>query len=347
MGQPVRVVVVDDSTFMRGALVRMIEKDPRFKVVDVASNGEEGVAKVRQHLPDVVTMDVEMPIMNGIEALRAIMASTKTPVVMVSTLTEAGAATTLQALELGAVDFFPKALNDKEKNIFKGAEDIHSKLLAAAGVTNGRVNQLALQEPVKAALPALNRVFRVHAKVVVIGSSTGGPRALQTVLQALPVTMPVPVVVAQHMPPQFTLALAKRLDETCALRVVEAKHGDVLMPGMVYIAPGGFHVRMTPAGLKVEEDKGESLYKPSVDVLAESALATYGKQVLAVMLTGMGNDGTREFVKLHKAGAHVLAQDQASSVVYGMPRAVLEAGGVDEVLGLDKIGARVGGLLGV
>lgn len=346
MTQQVRVVVVDDSTFMRGALVRMIEKDPRFKVVDVASNGEEGVAKVKQHLPDVVTMDVEMPIMNGIEALRAIMASTKTPVVMVSTLTEAGAATTLQALELGAVDFLPKALNNKEKNIFKGAEEIHAKLLAAAGVTNGRADKLAAQAPVKTALPAASRVLRVNAKVVVIGSSTGGPRALQAVLQALPATMPVPVVVAQHMPPQFTLALAKRLNETCAVQVVEAKHGDVLMPGKVYIAPGGFHVRTTPTGLRIDEDKGESLYKPSVDVLAESALATYGKQVLGVMLTGMGNDGTREFVKLHKAGAHVLAQDQASSVVYGMPRAVLEAGGVNEVLGLDKIGARVCALLG-
>ena len=189
-------------------------------------------------------------------------------------------------------------------------------------------------------------MVEVNAKVVVIGSSTGGPQALQQVVSQLPANLPVPVVIAQHMPPQFTLALAKRLDDTCPPKVVEAKDGDALTRGVVYIAPGGMHLRVTPNGLRVDGDKGESLYKPSVDVLAESALNAFGKNVLGVMLTGMGNDGTKEFVKLKKAGAYNLAQDQASCVVYGMPRSVVEAGGADEVVPLDRIGTRIREVLG-
>jgi two-component system chemotaxis response regulator CheB len=162
----------------------------------------------------------------------------------------------------------------------------------------------------------------------------------------LPNNLPAPVVVAQHMPPQFTLALAKRLDDTCPPKVVEAKDGDPLTRGIVYIAPGGMHLRVTPNGLRVDGDKGESLYKPSVDVLAESALNAFGKNVLGVMLTGMGNDGTKEFVKLKRAGAYNLAQDQASCVVYGMPRSVVEAGGADEVVPLDRMGSRIREVLG-
>lgn len=349
MAEQVRVIVVDDSAFMRGALVRMIERDARFKVIDTASNGQEGVEKVRSLRPDVVTMDVEMPVMNGLEALKAIMESVRTPVVMVSTLTEAGALTTMKALELGAVDFLPKALNDKDKNIFRGAENLHEKLLAAAGVVNGRAEKVAemkLYAP-KVALPAPSLTARVDAKVVVIGSSTGGPKALQTVVTQLPKNLPVPVVVAQHMPPQFTLALAKRLDETCDINIVEAAAGDLLQPGKVYIAPGGFHMRLKPTmGLSIDPDLGESPYKPSVDVLAQSVHEVYGKHVLGVMLTGMGSDGTREFVKMHQSGAYVIAQDQATSVVYGMPKTVLEAGGVDEVLPIEKIGLRIRSLLG-
>lgn len=348
MAEQIRVIVVDDSAFMRGALVRMIERDARFKVIDTASNGQEGVDKVRSLKPDVVTMDVEMPVMGGLDALKAIMDTVRTPVIMVSTLTEAGAATTLRALELGAVDFLPKALNDKDKNIFRGAENLHEKLLAAAGVVNGRAEKVAevrLQAP-QVAVPAPSATVRVDARVVVVGSSTGGPKALQTFVSQLPKNLPVPVVIAQHMPPQFTLALAKRLDETCEPRVCEASTGEILQPGHVYIAPGGHHMRVRHNGISIDEDRGESPYKPSVDVLAESVREVYGKQVLGVMLTGMGADGTREFVKLRQAGAHIIAQDQASSVVYGMPKAVLEAGGVDEVLDLEKIGSRVRSLLG-
>lgn len=346
-GGQIRVLVVDDSTFMRSALVRMVEMDKRFKVVGIAVNGQEGVEKAKELKPDVMTLDIEMPIMNGIEALKEIMASTKTPVIMVSTLTEAGAKVTLEALDLGAVDFIPKALNDKSNNIFKGAETLHEKLWAAAHA-NGAPAAMA-EAPAAAASvpppPAAERASRVEAKVILIGSSTGGPKALGEVLRQLPANLRQPVVVAQHMPPQFTTILAARLDETCPLKVVEAADGQTLAAGTVYIAPGGMHMRLEAGVLRIRPDAGESPYKPSVDVLTESIRRGFGKSVLAVMLTGMGNDGTREFVKLKQGGGYVLAQDAATSVVYGMPKAVAEAGGVHEVLPLARIGQRIRELL--
>jgi two-component system, chemotaxis family, protein-glutamate methylesterase/glutaminase len=333
MANPIRVLVVDDSSFMRNALKRSIERDPRFKVIDTAGNGQEGVEKALALKPDVVTLDVEMPVMNGLEALKAIVAKSTIPVVMVSAMTEAGAKITIDALTLGAVDFIPKS---------KGAEHIHAKLLAAVNAGLSRkimairraVPQPPLPRPVRLAA-------RVPAKLVVIGSSTGGPQALQEVIRSLPAKFPVPIVIAQHMPPQFTLALAKRLDDLSAVRVMEAEDGTPLMPGTVYIGPGGKHLRVTSTHIKVEAEKGESLYKPSVDVLAESAFTAFGKYFLGVMLTGMGNDGAKEFIRLHKAGGYTLVQDQGTCVVYGMPRAVADAGAADEVLPLEQIGPRI------
>lgn len=353
----IRVLVVDDSSFMRGALTRMISKNPRFVVIDTAVDGKEGVEKAQALKPDVMTMDVEMPVMNGLEALAEIMKTVKTPVIMISTLTEAGAETTIKALELGAVDFVPKAFGDQERNIFRGAEELHEKLMAAAGVDLDDVRAptvspsnfaTGLPRPTAQPAPLPPKAvpgLRVNARLVVIGSSTGGPKALQTLVEQLPANLPVPVVVAQHMPPQFTLALARRLDETCKIRVKELVDNDPLMPGTVYISPGGLHTRVTSIQCKVAEDKGESLYKPSVDVLAESVAAAYGRNVIAVMLTGMGSDGMKEFVKLKNLGAHVIAQDRESCVVYGMPKAVVEAGGATEVLPLEDIGRRIALLL--
>lgn len=345
MDRKIRVLVVDDSTFMRGALVRMIERDARFSVVGTAVNGREGVDKARELRPDVITMDVEMPVMNGIEALREIMATVKLPVVMLSTLTESGAAVTMQALELGAVDFIPKALQDKDKNIFRGAELIHEKLLAAAAAVVAPEARPATPAAPPAA-PAI-AVSRVSARMVVVGSSTGGPRALQAFLQQLPERFPLPIVVAQHMPASFTKALADRLNETCAVTVVEATDGMRTMPGTVYIAPGGVHMRVAADGtLRIAEDLGESPYKPSVDVLGDSVLAASGGQAIGVMLTGMGNDGSRAFLALRKAGGYILAQDQASSVVYGMPKVVAENGAANEIIALSEMGRRLVSLVG-
>lgn len=370
--KPVRVLVVDDSSFMRGALVRMISKNPRFTVIDTAADGKEGVEKAKALKPDVMTMDVEMPVMNGLEALAEIMKTVKTPVIMVSTLTEAGAQTTIKALELGAVDFVPKAFGDKERNIFRGADELYEKLFAAAGVDAGGAapsmpsphvstpaapslspSVLAVGMPPRPASPAaipapLPSTLRIpHARLVMVGSSTGGPKALQVLLEKLPANFPLPVVVAQHMPPQFTLALANRLNETCPIKVVEMKNHDVLQAGTVYISPGGLHARVNASSCRVDEDKGESLYKPSVDVLAESVAQAYGRNVIGVMLTGMGSDGMREYVKLKELGAHIIAQNQESCVVYGMPKAVVEGGGASEVLPLEQIGERLCVLLGI
>ncbi len=384
MPNPIRVLVVDDSAFMRGALARSIETDPRFKVIDTASDGKMGVEKALRLKPDVVTLDVEMPVMNGIEALKAIVSRSTIPVVMVSAVTDSGAKITMDALELGAVDFIPKA---------KGAELIHEKLMAAVAANPAR-RGMAMRQQVKVmakaqeearsrfkitppplpgarpgTVPPANRkpgeaaqprpsaatpgaqqeisYTRVPAKIVVIGSSTGGPQALQQVIKQLPPNLPVPVVIAQHMPAQFTLALAKRLDEICPPKVVEARDGEPLVPGTVYIGPGGMHLRVTQHELKVAESKGESLYKPSVDVLAGSALNAFGKNVLGIMLTGMGNDGAQEFTKLHRIGAYNVVQDQMTCVVYGMPRAVADAGAADEVLPVERIGARIRAAFGL
>lgn len=341
MADRIRVLVVDDSAFMRNALTRNIERDSRFKVIDTAVDGREAVEKALRLKPDVVTLDVEMPVMNGLDALRAIVARTSIPVIMVSAATESGAKTTMEALEIGAVDFIPKS---------KGADQIHEKLFAAVTANLARPPRAPRPQQRRAQPPRWPieaRARREDPKIIIIGSSTGGPQALEALIGQLPANLPVPIVIAQHMPPQFTLALAKRLDACCALKVVEAIDGDLLVNGTVYIGPGGMHLRVTPTSLRVEPDNGESLYKPSVDVLAESALAVFGRKVLGVMLTGMGNDGMKGFLKLHQAGAYNLVQDQASCVVYGMPRAVADAGGADEVLPLDKIGQRIRSILGM
>lgn len=333
----IRVLVVDDSPFV---LPAKIEADPRFKVVGTAVDGRDAIEKTLALSPDVVTLDIDMPNMNGIDALKEIVKQSTASVIMLSARTEQGAAITLEALSLGAVDFIPKS---------RGVDRIHEKLLAAVEARTQK-SRLATARPTAAirqtAPPRAAGGARVNAKICVIGSSTGGPQALQTVLSQLPDNLPVPVVVAQHMPPNFTKALAQRLNDTCKPKVVEATDGMTLSKGTVYISPGGMQTRVTAGEIKVSPDQGESLYKPSVDVLAESARGAFGKNVLGVMLTGMGADGAMEFAKLRKLGGYNISQDQASCVVYGMPRSLVESGGADEVLPLDQIGMRIRSALG-
>lgn len=339
----IRVLIIDDSAFMRRALTRRIELDARFKVIDTAEDGQDGVNKALSLRPDVITLDVDMPVLNGIDALKAIVAKSSIPVIMVSAQTHDGARVTIEALEIGAFDFIPKS---------QGTDNIHEKLHAAvAGGPKRRRGAPASASPAIAPARILTPVrpglgLRMKPRVVIIGSSTGGPAALATLVAQLPKNLPVPVVIAQHMPPHFTQALAKRLDDNCPPPVVEATHGEPLLK-KVYIAPGGMQLRLTANELRVEPEKGESLYKPSVDVLAESALAAFGGAVMAVMLTGMGSDGSLQFGKLRQAGAYVIAQDQATSVVWGMPRAVVEQKSADEVLPMDRVGSRISELLGV
>ena len=335
----IRVLVVDDSSFMRNAITRHIQRDARFLVVGAAVNGREAVAKAKELRPDVITMDVEMPEMNGIEALRQILAQTAIPVTMLSAQTEAGAKTTIQALQYGAMDFIPKKA---------GFEQLHEKLLAVAGAARARLSPIvtvaASRAPAVAAKP---RVGPLRPRIVVIGSSTGGPRALMQVLERLPAQFPAPIVIAQHMPAQFTSAMAKWLADHCPLNIVEAADDMRLTPGGVYIGPGGMQFRVVNGRARISADQGESLYKPSVDVLADSVAGSYGGNALAIMLTGMGNDGARGFLKLKEAGAYVIAQDQASSAVWGMPRAVAESGVADEILPVGEIAKKVNALLGL
>lgn len=333
----IRVLVIDDSAFMRRALSRRIELDARFKVIDTAEDGQEGVAKAISLKPDVITLDVDMPVLNGIDALKSIVAKTQIPVIMVSAQTHEGARVTIEALQIGAFDFIPKS---------QGTENIHEKLQAAVSGGSRRRSSAAGAGVARAAVPPRTQGgLRMKPRVVIIGSSTGGPAALATLVAQLPKVLPVPIVIAQHMPPHFTQALAKRLDDMCPPPVVEATHGEALQR-KVYIAPGGMQLRLTANEIKVEPERGESLYKPSVDVLAESALTAFGGAVMAVMLTGMGNDGALQFGKLRQAGAYVIAQDQASCVVWGMPRAVVEQKSADEVLPMERVGVRIGELLG-
>jgi two-component system chemotaxis response regulator CheB len=335
----IRVLVVDDSPFMRGVLPPRIEADPRFKVVGTAVDGRDAIEKTLALQPDVVTLDIDMPVMNGIDALREIVRQSTASVIMVSARTEQGAAITLEALALGAVDFIPKS---------RGLERIHEKLLAAVEAKTHK-SRISAPRPALARPATLSHAAggaRVAAKICIVGSSTGGPQALQAVLSRLPDTPSVPLVIAQHMPPNFTKALAQRLNDVCKPKVIEAEDGMALAKGTVYICPGGMQTRVTSTEIKVTADHGESLYKPSIDVLAESARGAFGKNVLGVMLTGMGGDGAAEFTKLHKLGGYNISQDQASCVVYGMPRTLAEAGGADEVLPLDQIGARIRTALG-
>lgn len=336
MSDPIRVLVVDDSALMRTMLCRRIGSDPRFTVMDVASNGLEGVEKAIKLKPDVVTLDIEMPVLNGIEALKQIVARTKIPVIMISSLTKDGAQVTLDALSLGAVDFVGKA---------NGGEMIHEKLFAAAqgGQAKRQIRERAavVSGPERTPYPRIaRRMLPCRPKVVVIGSSTGGPQALQTVLGDLPQSFPIPILIAQHMPKVFTNVFAQRLNSVCAIEVVEANDGDALRRGVAYIAQGGLHMRLQNGKINICSGT-EGLYFPSVDILATSAGEAFRGDIVGVMLTGLGNDGTKGFLDMRNAGAYILAQDQESCAVYGMPRAIIEADGVDEILPLSAIGSRL------
>ncbi len=371
MSQKIRVLVVDDSSFMRSMLPKLIEKDSKFEVVGFAENGEEAIQKVAELKPNVVTLDIEMPVMDGLTALKHIMAKTPVPIVMVSTLTESGAAATLKALSDGAVDVLPKSLDSEDKNVFRQTHLLHEKLTAAASVKVGdfvQPVQLAAPTPVpvtpvsapapaaptasapapQPAQPAPAPVAAAplvsgQAKLLLVAASTGGPKALQEVLPKLPANLRVPVLVVQHMPAQFTAALADRLHQDCQLGVCEVQNRQLLKPGVIYVAPGGMQTRVFEAQghlvADVQSDKGESPYRPSVDVAAGSVAELLGGKVCGVMLTGMGDDGSKTYLQLRQAGAHIITQDESTSAVYGMPRAVAENGAASEQLPLQSIAA--------
>ncbi len=341
-----RVVVVDDSGFFRRRIVEILEADARIEVVGTAGDGKEAIAQVARLKPDVVTMDIEMPVMDGITAVRHIMSKQPVPILMFSSLTHDGAQATLDALEAGAVDFLPKRFEDIAKDREQAKLLLRRRIHAVArqlrqpvrpSVAAGRSNAAT---GTTVSTPAIKRG---QFQIVTIASSTGGPVALAQVLTKLPANYRLPIVVVQHMPASFTPAFAARLDQQCAIKVKEAEDGDLLRPGQALIAPGGRQLNLRQGGgeVRAEISNGDAAlhYKPCADITFSSVASIYGGKTLALVLTGMGSDGREGARELKKQGATVWSQDEASSVIYGMPMAVAEAGLSDQVLSLRDIGS--------
>ncbi len=341
----VRVLIVDDSAFMRNTLSSMISSDPEIQVVGFARDGIEAVEKVASLKPDIVTLDVEMPRMNGIDALKQIMARTPVPVLMVSSLTTDGAKTTLDALDIGAVDFIPKNLSDLSVNIVKIKEALIDKIkkIGKKGLPIfKKITTLKHLEMPKAVQPTSHRKINI----VAIGSSTGGPKALQNILLSLPKNFPVPILIAQHMPPNFTGPFAERLNQLCNVEVKEAENGEPIKNGVVYIAPGRGHMsiirkKITETTISISEDRGTYIYRPSVDVLMLSVVENFSGHVLGVILTGLGNDGLQGMKGIKNSGGRTIAESEKSCVVYGMPKAVVDAGLADKIVPIDEVAGEI------
>jgi two-component system chemotaxis response regulator CheB len=347
-----RVVVVDDSALVRSLLTEIINRQPDMQCVGAASDPLVAREMIRNLNPDVITLDVEMPRMDGIDFLGKLMRLRPMPVVMVSTLTERGADVTLRALELGAVDFVAKPKIGVADGLKRLADDITDKVRVAA---KARLNRAPAPVPTVApeagpagsaprptAPPALGRLST--EKIIFIGASTGGTEATKEVLLNLPADCPA-VVITQHMPPGFTKSYAARLDGLCRIRVAEARDGERILPGHAYIAPGGLHLSVERSGAnyiaRVQDGDPVNRHKPSVEVLFKSAARVVGPNALGVMLTGMGADGARAMREMRDAGSYNLAQDETSCVVFGMPREAIAAGATDEVLPLKQIAPRL------
>lgn len=337
---PIKVLVVDDSAFMRRAITKMLEGEAEIAVAGTARNGEEAIAKAAQLNPDVITMDVEMPGMGGLDALRAITATHDVPIIMVSSLTQEGAETTFLALELGAVDFIPKP-DSAYLNISDVARDLIAKVRVFAHKRKPRQRLPRPKVSLAPLLPPSAPARREAFECIAIGTSTGGPVALSHIVPALPGDFPAPIIIVQHMPAGFTRPLADRLNSSSNLTVVEGEEGMVLQKGLVVVAPAGRHLTIRRNGAQFEialqSDTGRSLHIPSVDVMTASVADAYGETTLAAILTGMGQDGVVGLRRVKDAGGFVLGQDAATSVVYGMPRAAAQAGLVDRVLPLEQI----------
>ncbi len=366
----VKVLVVDDSGFFRRRVSEILSADPTIQVVGTATNGKEAIDQAIALKPDVITMDYEMPMMDGITAVRHIMQRCPTPVLMFSSLTHEGARVTLDALDAGAVDFLPKNFEDISRNPDKVkqmlCEKVHSisrsnrrSLFSTpapaptpAPAAAAPSSSFARPAPAPVARPAVAPVRAAAApsahspapkrkayKLVAIGTSTGGPVALQRVLTQLPANFPAPIVLVQHMPAAFTKAFAERLDKLCRITVKEAEDGDILRPGLALLAPGGKQMMVDGRGaIKILPGDERLNYKPCVDITFGSAAKSYGDKVLAVVLTGMGADGREGARLLKQGGSAIWAQDEASCVIYGMPMAIVKAELADAVYSLDEIG---------
>ncbi|MBI3637579.1 MAG: chemotaxis response regulator protein-glutamate methylesterase [Candidatus Rokubacteria bacterium] len=343
-GRRIRVLVIDDSALMRQVLTQMLGADPALEVVGTAPDPLVASEKIKALAPDVLTLDVEMPRMDGLAFLERLMRAQPMPVLMVSSLTEAGCDVTLRALELGAVDFVTKPRLDIRGRMSEIAAEIIDKIKTAA---TARVRPGPPSPPARPAAPA-PPMFRTTQAVVMVGASTGGTEALREFLTALPADAPG-IVIVQHMPERFTRAFAERLDRLCEVRVKEAEDGDRVLAGHAYIAPGNFHLRVVRDGAQVRarvtSEEPVNRHRPSVDVLFQSAAAALGPNALGVIMTGMGHDGARGLLAMRQAGAHTVAQDEDSCVVFGMPREAIALGAAERVVPLARIADAVLGFV--
>jgi two-component system chemotaxis response regulator CheB len=342
-----RVVVVDDSALVRSLLTEIINRQPDMECVGAASDPYAAREMIRSTNPDVITLDVEMPRMDGLDFLARLMRLRPMPVVMVSTLTERGAEVTLRALELGAVDFVAKPRIGIADGLRLLAQDITEKVRIASKAHLRRAPGMppAVGEGAGRPAVAASPLGRVSTeKIVFIGASTGGTEATREVLTNLPADAPA-VLITQHMPPGFTRSYAARLDGLCRIRVAEAKDGERILPGHAYIAPGGLHLSVEKSGAdyiaRVQDGEPVNRHKPSVEVLFRSAARVVGRNAIALMLTGMGGDGARAMKEMRDAGSYNVVQDEASCVVFGMPREAIAAGAAHEVLPLTQIAPRL------
>ncbi|MAT69815.1 MAG: chemotaxis response regulator protein-glutamate methylesterase [Planctomycetaceae bacterium] len=341
---PAKVLIVDDSALMRQVLADILGSDPDLYVVGTASDPYAAWERIKALQPDVITLDVEMPRMDGLTFLEKLMRARPTPVLMVSSLTERQCQTTLRALELGAIDFVTKPKLDVRDGTFELADEIAEKVKACAlARRRSPPRRTTVAAGPRAALGAGALLKGTH-QVLCIGASTGGTEALYEVLTSLPADAPGALIV-QHMPPGFTRAFAKRLDGACQIRVKEAQNGDRVLPGHALLAPGGLHMEVYRSGasyaVRVGQGEPVNRHRPSVDVLFRSAAKALGRNAIGAILTGMGNDGADGMLAMHQAGARTLAQNEATCVVFGMPKEAIAAGGVDEVVALDQIADRM------
>ncbi|RDI47438.1 protein-glutamate methylesterase/protein-glutamine glutaminase [Falsibacillus pallidus] len=359
MNQTISVLVVDDSAFMRKLIINFLDEDPAITVAGFARNGEDALQKAKKLRPDVITLDVEMPILNGLDALKRIMDEIPTPVVMLSSLTEHGTNQTMEAMENGAVDFVAKPSGTISLDLHKIKDELLQKVHSASRVPVSKLKYKPVEKrkiEIQAEMPAsAHRIIHKKAsniqqakwnlnspKLICIGTSTGGPRALQEVLSHFPADIKAPILVVQHMPAGFTKSLAARLNQLCDISVKEAEDGEIIKQGVAYIAPGGFHLNARRVGtslaVHLSEEPPRSGHRPSVDVMLESVSEIPDYDKICVIMTGMGSDGAKGLVKLKENGnSRAIAESQNTCIVFGMPKAAIGTNLVDDVEDLGQI----------
>lgn len=350
MNQPIRVVIADDSAFMRKKIREILESDPDIRVMAAARDGQEAVDLVKEHEPDVVTMDINMPVMDGITALQMIMAESPRPVLMLSSLTQEGALATFECMELGAFDYVGKPSGTISTDLERQSAEIIAKVKQAARCRPRRsAARKVFSSPSKPS-PAVPRgnvsKDNTARRVVAIGVSTGGPKTLLEIVPYLPSDLDAAVAVVQHMPESFTGQFAKRLNDNCRIPFKEAEAGDILQAGHGYLARGGKHLvfsKRISGGVmaRYSQQPSDSLHIPSVDVMMDSAIDAFGAEVIGVLLTGMGDDGANAMVHIRRAGGQTIAEAESTCIVFGMPAQAIERGGADFILPCHEIAEKI------